>query len=147
MGCPRVTQGHDGALPTEDDVCYILGSIGAMVEDRLDLLFALMEGKDITRLITASKEQLTYACSGATAAMVPTPTAAATEAKEEAKKEEEEDVGIVCCRTHAISISVALPSHAMVALARHTCDPGESDPNLLPAAPLSSRCYCTYGRP
>ncbi|CAD6343249.1 unnamed protein product [Miscanthus lutarioriparius] len=38
-----------------------------MVEDRLDLLFAVMEGKDITRLIAVGREQLAYACSGAAA--------------------------------------------------------------------------------
>ena len=72
----RLTRGHckrvasrrreataDGALPTEDDVRRILGSVGAVVEDRLDLLFALMEGKDITRLIAVGREQLTDAAS------------------------------------------------------------------------------------
>jgi ribosomal protein L12E/L44/L45/RPP1/RPP2 len=51
----RATRGHDGALPTEDDVRRILGSVGAEVEVLLDLLFALMEGKDITRFIAAGR--------------------------------------------------------------------------------------------
>ncbi|XP_066387235.1 uncharacterized protein [Miscanthus floridulus] len=56
--------------------------------------------------------------------MVTAPTAAATEAEEVAKKEEEEeDVGIVRRRTHAVAVSVALPSQAAATLARHTCDP------------------------
>ena len=50
------SSGHHGALPTEDDVRRILGSVGAVVEDRLDLLFAAMEGKDITRLIAVGRE-------------------------------------------------------------------------------------------
>jgi hypothetical protein len=33
----------------------ILGFVGAKVEDLLDLLFALMEGKDITRFIAAGR--------------------------------------------------------------------------------------------
>jgi len=41
----------------------ILVSVDAVVEDRLDLLFALMEGKDITRLIAAGREQLADAAS------------------------------------------------------------------------------------
>ena len=41
----------------------ILVSVDAVVEDRLDLLFALMEGKDITRLIAMGREQLTDAAS------------------------------------------------------------------------------------
>ena len=66
------------------------------MEDRLDLLFALMEGKDITRLIAAGREQLAYAPSGA-AAVVAAPAAGAVaeaeeeDKKEEAKKEEEEE--------------------------------------------------------
>ncbi|CAD6226285.1 unnamed protein product [Miscanthus lutarioriparius] len=83
--------------PTKDDVRRILGSVGAEVEeDRLDLLFALMDGKDVAELIAAGREQLAYAPSGG-AAMVAAPAAgAAAEAeeedkKEEAKKEEEEE--------------------------------------------------------
>jgi large subunit ribosomal protein LP2 len=82
--------------PTKDDVRRILGSVGAEVEeDRLDLLFALMDGKDVAELIAAGREQLAYAPSGA-AAVVAAPAAAAAaeaeeEAKEEAKKEEEEE--------------------------------------------------------
>jgi ribosomal protein L12E/L44/L45/RPP1/RPP2 len=113
----------------------ILGSVGAVVEDRLDLLFALMEGKDITRLIAAGREQLAYACSGATTIVVTALADAATEAEEEAKKEDEEDVGIVRRRTHAVAISVALPSRAAAALAHHTCDPGESDSKSSPRRP------------
>ena len=41
----------------------ILGSVSAVVEDRLDLLFALMEGKDITRLIAVGRDQLADAAS------------------------------------------------------------------------------------
>jgi hypothetical protein len=67
--------------------------------------------------------------------VVTTPAAAATEAEEAAKKEEEEDVGIVRHRTHAVAISVALPSRAAAALARHTCDPGESDSKSSPRRP------------
>nr|AGT17046.1 60S acidic ribosomal protein [Saccharum hybrid cultivar R570] len=85
--------------PTKDDVRRILGSVGAEVEeDRLDLLFALMDGKDVAELIAAGREQLAYAPSGA-AAVVAAPAAAAAKAeaaeeeakKEEAKKEEEEE--------------------------------------------------------
>lgn len=59
-----------------------------MEGDRLDLLFELLEGKDITELIATGREQLAYAPSGAAAAVVAAPAAAAAEAKEEAKKEE-----------------------------------------------------------
>ncbi|CAD6335843.1 unnamed protein product [Miscanthus lutarioriparius] len=92
------------------------------MEDHLNLLFAFMEGKDITRLIATGWEQLAYACSGAADAVVTAAAAAATKGEEEAKKEEdEEDVGIVRRRTHAVAVSVALPSQAATALVRHTC--------------------------
>ncbi|KAG0542344.1 hypothetical protein BDA96_02G095400 [Sorghum bicolor] len=87
--------------PTKDDVRRILGSVGAEVEeDRLDLLFALMDGKDVADLIAAGREQLAYAPSGAATAVAvgAAPAAAAAEAEEEAakkeaakKKEEEEE--------------------------------------------------------
>jgi ribosomal protein L12E/L44/L45/RPP1/RPP2 len=44
------------ALPTKDDVCHILCSVGTEVEwDRLDLLFELLEGKDIAELIATGQ--------------------------------------------------------------------------------------------
>ncbi|CAN6197405.1 unnamed protein product [Urochloa humidicola] len=84
------------ARPSKEDVRRILGSVGAEVEeDRLDMLFEQLEGKDVAELLAAGREQLAYAPSGATAfAVGAAPVAAAKEEeKEEEKKEEEEDEG------------------------------------------------------
>jgi large subunit ribosomal protein LP2 len=88
-----VLPGPATALPTKDDVRRILRSVSAEVEeDRLDLVFALLEVKGIAELIYTGGEQLAYAPSGAAAAVVAAPAAA--EVEEEATKEEDEDVAL-----------------------------------------------------
>jgi large subunit ribosomal protein LP2 len=85
------------AAPTKEDVRRILGAVGAEVEeDRLDLLFSQLEGKDVAELLAAGREQLSYAPSGAAisfgAPAAAAGGAAAAEAKEEEKEEKEDEV-------------------------------------------------------
>jgi large subunit ribosomal protein LP2 len=84
------------AAPTKEDVRRILGAVGAEVEeDRLDLLFSQLEGKDVAELLAAGREQLSYAPSGAAISFGAPATAggdAAAEAKEEEKEEKEDEV-------------------------------------------------------
>ncbi|PWZ15634.1 60S acidic ribosomal protein P2-3 [Zea mays] len=90
---PCLGAGPAPALPTKDDVRRILRSVSAEVEeDRLDLVFALLEVKDIAELIATGGEHLAYAPSGAAAAVVAAPAAA--EVEEEATKEEDEDIAL-----------------------------------------------------
>jgi large subunit ribosomal protein LP2 len=73
----------------------VLESVGAAVEeDRLDLLLAELEGKDLAELIAAGRERLAYApCAGAAGVGSAAPAGAVgAEAKEEEKKKEEEKV-------------------------------------------------------
>ncbi|KAF8690582.1 hypothetical protein HU200_040949 [Digitaria exilis] len=92
------------AAPTKEDVLRILASVGADAEgaeDRLDMLFAQLEGKDVADLLAAGREQLAYAPSGASAAAFaaggPAAAAAADEAaaKEQEKEEEGEEDELV----------------------------------------------------
>ncbi|KAK3126762.1 hypothetical protein QOZ80_7AG0562010 [Eleusine coracana subsp. coracana] len=95
-----VGKGEEGApapippLPGKDDVRRILDSVGVNVdEDRLDMLFAELEGKDFAELMAAGRERFAYApCAGAgmaVASAAPGAASGAGEAKEEEKKEEE----------------------------------------------------------
>jgi large subunit ribosomal protein LP2 len=73
-------------------VRHILESVGFTVEeDRLDLLFAELEGKDVAELMAAGRECLAYApCSRAVGVGSTAPAGAVgVEAKEEEKKEDE----------------------------------------------------------
>jgi large subunit ribosomal protein LP2 len=54
------------ATPTKEDVHHTLGAVGTVVEeDRLDLLFAQLERKDVSELLAAGREKLAYALLGA----------------------------------------------------------------------------------
>ncbi|CAM0947475.1 unnamed protein product [Alopecurus aequalis] len=81
--------------PTKDDVRAILGSVGAEVEEeKLDMLFREVEGKDLAELLAAGREKFAFAPSGGAAAMGGVTTAAAADAAEEKKEtvqEKEED--------------------------------------------------------
>ncbi|KAK3153158.1 hypothetical protein QOZ80_2BG0168580 [Eleusine coracana subsp. coracana] len=92
-------EGEEGApapippLPGKDDVRRILDSVGVNVdEDRLDMLFVELEGKDFAELMAAGREKLAYApCAGAgmaVASAAPGAASSAGEAKEEDKEEE-----------------------------------------------------------
>ncbi|KAK3124820.1 hypothetical protein QOZ80_7BG0593870 [Eleusine coracana subsp. coracana] len=78
-------------LPGKDDVRRIPDSVGVNVdEDRLDMLFAELEGKDFAELMAAGREKLAYApCTGARMAVASGVASGAGEAKEEVQKEEE----------------------------------------------------------
>nr|CAB3456207.1 unnamed protein product [Digitaria exilis] len=91
------------SAPTKEDVLRILASVGADAEgaeDRLDMLFAQLEGKDVADLLTAGREQLAYAPSGASAAAFavggaaggPAAAAAADEAAEKEEEGEEDEL-------------------------------------------------------
>ncbi|XP_054816283.1 60S acidic ribosomal protein P2A-like [Prosopis cineraria] len=89
------------AAPTADDLKYILGSVGAEIDDeRIDLLLSEVNGKDITELIASGREKLASVPGGGGAvAVAAAPTAGApaggaapaAEAKEEKKVEEKEE--------------------------------------------------------
>ncbi|KAJ7981140.1 60S acidic ribosomal protein [Quillaja saponaria] len=89
------------ANPSAGDLKSILSSVGADSEDeRIQLLFSEVKGKDITELIAAGREKLASVPSGGGAAAYSAPTAgtsgsaaapAAAEAKEEKKEEEKEE--------------------------------------------------------
>ncbi|GJN19984.1 hypothetical protein PR202_gb07305 [Eleusine coracana subsp. coracana] len=81
------------SAPGKDDVRRILDSVGVNVdEDRLDMLFVELEGKDFAELMAAGREKLAYApCAGAgmaVASAAPGAASSAGEAKEEDKEEE-----------------------------------------------------------
>jgi large subunit ribosomal protein LP2 len=77
--------------PTKDDVRAILGSVGANVdEDKLEMLFKEVEGKDLAELLAAGREKLAFASAGA-AAMDASPAAAAGAAEEKKEKVEEKE--------------------------------------------------------
>ncbi|KAK3124819.1 hypothetical protein QOZ80_7BG0593860 [Eleusine coracana subsp. coracana] len=93
-------EGEEGAPapipppPGRDDVRRILESVGAGVdEDRMEMLFMELEGKDFTELMAAGREKIAYApCAGAGMAFAsgaPGAVSGAREAKEEVQKEEE----------------------------------------------------------
>jgi large subunit ribosomal protein LP2 len=68
--------------PTKDEVRAILGSVGAEVEeDKLEMLFKEVEGKDLAELLTAGWEKFTFAPRCGTAAMDMSPAGAAEEKK------------------------------------------------------------------
>ncbi|KAI4368719.1 hypothetical protein MLD38_017244 [Melastoma candidum] len=80
--------------PSADDLKDILGSVGAEADDdRIELLFSQVKGKDITELIASGREKLASVPSGGgsgvAVAAAPAGGAAAAEAPAaEAKKEE-----------------------------------------------------------
>ncbi|KAM0923271.1 hypothetical protein ACQ4PT_005591 [Festuca glaucescens] len=78
--------------PTKDDVRAILGSVGAEVEeDKLEMLFKEVEGKDLADLLAAGREKLAFASPGGAAAMDMSPAAAAGAAEEKKEKVEEKE--------------------------------------------------------
>uniref|UniRef100_A0ACD5Z4A3 Uncharacterized protein n=1 Tax=Avena sativa TaxID=4498 RepID=A0ACD5Z4A3_AVESA len=85
--------------PTKDDVRAILGSVGAEVEeDKLEMLFKEVEGKDLVELIAAGREKFAFAPRGGAAAMDVATAAAADTAEEKKEKEvdeEEEDLDMI----------------------------------------------------
>ncbi|CAM0952745.1 unnamed protein product [Alopecurus aequalis] len=79
--------------PTKDDVRAILGSVGAEVEEeKLQILFKEVEGKDLAELLAAGREKFAFAPRGGSSTMgVSVTTAAAADAAEEKVEEKEED--------------------------------------------------------
>jgi large subunit ribosomal protein LP2 len=78
--------------PTKDDVRAILGSVGADVdEDKLEILFKEVEGKDLAELLAAGREKLAFASAGAAAMDASSPAAAAGAAEEKKEKVEEKE--------------------------------------------------------
>ncbi|KAM3046888.1 hypothetical protein ACUV84_017821 [Puccinellia chinampoensis] len=78
--------------PTKDDVRAILGSVGAEVEEeKLEMLFKEVEGKDLAELLAAGREKFAFAPQGGADAMGVTTAAAAADAAEEKKVEEKEE--------------------------------------------------------
>ncbi|KAL6639618.1 hypothetical protein ACP70R_023348 [Stipagrostis hirtigluma subsp. patula] len=94
--------GEEGApAPGKDDVRRILEAVGAEVEDdRLELLFRELDGRDVADLIAAGREKLAYApsCGAAVAVAAAAPAAAEEEKKPEKEEEkvEEDDDDLVC---------------------------------------------------
>lgn len=79
--------------PTRDDVRGILESVGAVVEeDKMEMLFKAVEGKDVTELIAAGREKLAFAPCGGAAVNAAAPAAAAAGGAGGAAEEEEEKV-------------------------------------------------------
>ncbi|VFQ85182.1 unnamed protein product [Cuscuta campestris] len=87
------------ASPSRGDIKKILSSVGADAdEDRVDLLLAQVEGKDITELIASGREKLASVPSGGGVAVAAAPAsggsgggAAAAPAAQEKKEEKEEE--------------------------------------------------------
>ncbi|XP_050106263.1 60S acidic ribosomal protein P2B-like [Malus sylvestris] len=86
--------------PSANDLKDILASVGAEADDdRIQLLFSEIEGKDITELIASGREKLASVPAGGGAAVAVAATAvgggaaapAAAEAKKEEKVEEKEE--------------------------------------------------------
>jgi large subunit ribosomal protein LP2 len=86
--------------PNKDDVRKILDSVGAEVEeDKMEMLFKEVEGKDVFELLAAGREKFAYAPTGGSAGMDSAPAASSggataaekKEEKAEEKMEEEED--------------------------------------------------------
>lgn len=76
--------------PTRDDVRGILDSVGAQVEeDKMEMLFKAVEGKDVTELIAAGREKLAFAPCGGAAVNAVAPTVAAAGGAGGAAEEEE----------------------------------------------------------
>jgi large subunit ribosomal protein LP2 len=80
-------------VDTKECVHRILGAVGADVEDEdwLDLLFVKLEGKDVTELLTAGREQLAYTPSGAAVAVAGFEAPAAAGGAEAKEEDNEED--------------------------------------------------------
>ncbi|XP_027095129.1 large ribosomal subunit protein P2-like, partial [Coffea arabica] len=73
--------------PSAKDIKAILASVGADADDeKIDLLLSQVDGKDITKLIAASREKLASVPAGGGAAAAP-----AAEDKKEEKVEEKEE--------------------------------------------------------
>ncbi|KAM0853311.1 hypothetical protein ACQ4PT_051154 [Festuca glaucescens] len=54
--------------PNKDDVRKILDSVGAEVEeDKMEMLFKEVEGKDVVELLAAGREKFAYAPTGGSA--------------------------------------------------------------------------------
>ncbi|CAN6553811.1 unnamed protein product [Malus baccata var. baccata] len=87
--------------PSAKDLKDILASVGAEADDdRIQLLFSEIEGKEITELIASGREKLASVPAGGAAAVAVAATAvggggaaapAAAEAKKEEKVEEKEE--------------------------------------------------------
>ncbi|KAH6791763.1 60S acidic ribosomal protein family [Perilla frutescens var. hirtella] len=94
--------------PAADDICKILGSVGAEADkERIELLLSQVKGKDITELIAAGREKLAsvpagggggvaVAASGggASGGAAPAAAEAKKEEKEEEKEESDDDMGL-----------------------------------------------------
>ncbi|KAJ2456019.1 60S acidic ribosomal protein P2 [Coemansia sp. RSA 2336] len=81
------------ATPTAADITKVVSAAGVDVDsDRIDKLFAAIEGKEIEQLIAEGKEKLASVPSGGAApAAAAAGGAAAAPAEEEKKVEEEEE--------------------------------------------------------
>ncbi|XP_043705588.1 60S acidic ribosomal protein P2-like isoform X1 [Telopea speciosissima] len=94
--------------PSADDLKYILGSVGADLEDdRIELLLSEVRGKDITKLIASGREKLASVPAGGGGAAIAVAASAGgsgggaapavgepkKEEKVEEKEESDEDMG------------------------------------------------------
>merc|ERR1712183_447563 len=81
---------QSGASPSKDAVTKILESIGADIEaDKLDKVFAELDGKNVDDVISEGMGLLASVPSGGAAAAAP----AAEEKKEESEEESDSDMG------------------------------------------------------
>merc|ERR1712001_442612 len=83
---------QSGSAPSKDAVSKILESIGADIEaDKLDKVFAELDGKNVDDVISEGMGLLASVPSGGAAAAAP--AAAAEEKKEESEEESDSDMG------------------------------------------------------
>ncbi|KAM0925767.1 hypothetical protein ACQ4PT_004015 [Festuca glaucescens] len=76
--------------PNKDDVRKILDSVGAEVEeDKMEMLFKEVEGKDVVELLAAGREKFAYAPTGGSAGMDSAPATSSGDATAAEKKKEE----------------------------------------------------------
>ncbi|KAL6897289.1 hypothetical protein ACP4OV_006985 [Aristida adscensionis] len=101
LACLGAEEGAPG--PGKEEVRGILEAVGAEVEeDRLDLLFRELAGRDVAELVAAGREMLAYAPCGGAAPVAAAGAAPAAEEEKKAEKEqekveeEEEEDDFVC---------------------------------------------------
>jgi large subunit ribosomal protein LP2 len=79
-----------GDAPSKEEISKILAAVGSEVDsEKLNLLMAQLEGKDLATLIAAGAAKMSAVPTGA----APAASGAAAAAAEEAKEESEEESG------------------------------------------------------